>query len=178
MGLPLQQCALHWHILLGHVLIRLLCELLPTILSVLGRVFPASRRTPHFGIHFHCSCGWLLCGSAHTAMGTHHRTSRRWHLRGLLAGLCLLFLLRLVPASASCCITGGACCIVADLLRAHRLLFQSLAMFEVIGHLLPRHGHFVQLLPAAVCHIIVATDYVVHVHLVIATSVHAEGPEG
>ena len=48
-------------------------------------------------------------------------------------------------------------------------------MFEVIGHLLPLHGHLVQALATVIHHIIVVTDYVVHVHPVIATSVQAEG---
>ena len=54
----------------------------------------------------------------------------------------------------------------------------KLAMFEVISHLLPRHGHLVQALPTAICHIIVATDYVVHIGPVIATNVQTEGAEG
>ena len=151
----------------------------PVVLSMLGRVFPTSHRTLHFGTCFIGSCGWLLSDGMCTVVGTHHRTSGRQHLGGLLMGLHLLFLFfRLVPASASHHITGRACCIVPNLPGAHRLLFQSLTMFEVRGHLLPQHGHFVQTLPAAIHHIIVATDYVIHMGLVITTHVQAEGAVG
>ena len=51
-------------------------------------------------------------------------------------------------------------------------------MFEVRGHLLPQYGHFVQTLPMAVRCVKVATDYVIHIGLVITTHVQAEGAEG
>ena len=146
MGLPFLWGALQWCVLLGCVL-GPLGSPLPTVLFMLQRVFPASCRTLRFGTCILGPCGWLLCDCMCTVAGTHHGTGGRQHLGGLLAGLHLLLFLRLVPALASHCITGGACCIVVNLPRAHRLHFQSLAMLEVGGHLLPRQSHFVQTLP-------------------------------
>ena len=65
-----------------------------------------------------------ICDCTRTVPETHQETSGRWHLGGLLMRLHLhLLFLRLVPALASCCVTGGACCIITDLPRAHRLCF-------------------------------------------------------
>ena len=51
-------------------------------------------------------------------------------------------------------------------------------MFEVRRHLLPQHGPFVQMLPTAVRHVIVAKDYVIHIGLVVTTRVQEEWAEG
>ena len=166
MGLPLLWGALQRCILLGHV-IRPLGGPLPAVFSMLGRVFPTSQRTLHFGTCFLGSCSWLLCDGTCTAVGTCHGTSGR----GTSHGTFFFLFLRLDPALASHCITRGACHIIADLPGARRLHFQSLAMLEVRGHLLPQHGHFVQALPAAICCIIMATDYVIHIGLVITTHI-------
>ena len=176
MGLPLLQCALCQCVLLGCVLLRLLCELLPTILSMLGSVLLAGLLI--LGLISSAPVGSFLVVVHALWQGLTAELVGGGTSGDLSQDFVFFFLLRLVPASASHHVTGGASHIIADLLRACGLLFQSLAMFEVIGHLLPQHGHLVQALPAAIRHVVVATDYVVHAHLVIATSVQAEGAEG
>ena len=151
----LRQC-----VLLGHVL-GPLGGPLPTVFPCLEECFPLPVGLFVLGLAPSAPVGGFSV-TVHALWWGLTRPGGRWHLRGLLTELCLLFLW-LVPVLAGHCITEGACCIIADLPGACRLHFQSLAMLEVRGHLLPQHSHFVQTLATAVRCIIVATDYVIHV---------------